>query len=127
MVKTVYLLEDNDAIRKVIEYLLEEEGYAYKSFSTVTGFYEGAKNELPDVYLLDVMLPDGNGLEVCDEIKKDQRTKHVPVLIMSANTDIYKMHEGCAAEDYIGKPFDIDKLAAKIDYLSGKLSKGTLS
>lgn len=61
----------------------------------------------PDLFLLDLMLPDGNGLEVGMELKKSEETKDIPVIIMSAHADLQKM-EG--ADEFISKPFNVDEL-----------------
>lgn len=67
-----------------------------------------------NLFLLDVMLPDGNGIEVCKELKSSITTREVPVVMMSAHADLKNLGEECPAEDFITKPFDINKLLQKI-------------
>lgn len=68
----------------------------------------------PVLFLLDVILPDGDGLEICQHLKTDSLTAHGPVLIMSANFQVEKMKEWTYADDCIAKPFDIDDLQNRI-------------
>lgn len=70
----------------------------------------------PDMCVLDVLLTDGNGIEVCESLKSNQKTNHVPVLMMSANAKLYNVKKNCNAEDFISKPFDIDDFVKRIDH-----------
>lgn len=114
--KCVYILEDNDDIREMIAYLLTEENYEVHGYPTVKSF----KNELsfthPDMIILDVMLTDGNGLEVCDELKANNRTNDIPILMMSAHAFLKDVKSKCGAEDFISKPFDINDFVSRIDH-----------
>lgn len=105
--KRVCILEDDDDIREVIVFLLESENYQVSAFGTVNDFAEKAYSVGADVFILDVMLPDGNGLEVCRSIKENATTQHVPVLMMSANYSPHDVMLDCRAQDFIRKPFDI--------------------
>jgi len=114
MAKKICVLEDNDDIRELIEMVFEAEAFDVVSFSTVTEFTAKVPSVQPDVFLLDVMLPDGNGLEVCRKLREDEATTHIPIVIMTANSRMDKMMENCDADDFIAKPFDIDDLAKRI-------------
>ncbi|AOM79368.1 response regulator [Pedobacter steynii] len=109
----IYVVEDNYDIGFVLELFLNEEGFEVKLLPTAKEFKKAVKQELPDLFLLDVMLPDGNGIDLCHQIKKDPRSKRLPILIMSAqeNADAAK---NCEAEDFIAKPFDLFGLLHKI-------------
>jgi DNA-binding response OmpR family regulator len=113
--KNIYVLEDDNDIREIIEILLTEEGYSVSGFATATSFKNEMKSSEPDIIVLDVMLPDGNGLDICNDLKSNIRTKNIPVIIMSANTNISLMKEKCKAEGFISKPFDIDDFVNRID------------
>ncbi len=117
--KNVHVLEDNDDIREIIEFLLIDGGYNFKGYANATSFYNSLNEHLPDVFILDIMLPDGNGLTICKELKNRIDTKCIPVLMMSANTDVADIKEKCMAEDFISKPFDIDDFIGRVDYLLG--------
>ena len=112
--KRICILEDNKDIREIIELVLHEENYQVFAFGNVRDFWNGALRLQPDAYLLDVMLPDGNGIEVCCELKKDKLTQNTPVLMMSANFSGEEKNVQCGAADYINKPFDIFDLAKRI-------------
>ena len=107
MVKRIYLLENDEGITEVLQLLFSGAGYEVSAFSSVNAFVDGVDAHAADLFLLDVMLPDGNGIEVCNYLKSLEKTRHVPVIMMSAHADRYDIRRGCAAENFIKKPFDI--------------------
>jgi DNA-binding response OmpR family regulator len=113
MGKLICILEDDEGIRDILEFLLLEEGYLVESYSTVQAFL-AKKNSTPELFILDVMLPDGNGLELCNILKSAPITKHIPVIMMSAHADLEQMTSACKAEEFVVKPFDIYVLLRKI-------------
>ncbi|MDQ7948095.1 MAG: response regulator [Pedobacter sp.] len=113
--KCIYILEDNDDIRELISYLLTEENYEVHGYPTIQSFKKKMSIAPPDLVVLDVMLGDGNGLDVCDELKSDQRTQCIPVLMMSAHAGLADVKPKCRAEDFISKPFDINDFVRRID------------
>ncbi|RZK16888.1 MAG: response regulator [Pedobacter sp.] len=116
MGKSVCVLEDDEGIRDVIILLLKEENYDVTGFSSVEDFNLNAKNLMPDLFLLDVMLPDGSGLDVCSVLKTAENTKNIPVLMMSAHAKISEINKSCKAQGFISKPFDIYDLLKRVDY-----------
>ena len=109
--KEIFVVEDDEGIRELVEFLLLSEGFLVTTFPTARSFEERFSEHLPDLFLLDIMLPDGNGLDLCSGLKKDESTREIPVVLMSAHADISRM-EG--ADDFIAKPFDVDELLARI-------------
>jgi len=109
----IFVVEDNTDIGFILHYYLSEEGFEVKLFPTAAAFIDTFKVETPDIVLMDVMLPDGNGLELCERIKHDPRTADLPVLIMSAHASIANNMD-CPAEEFIPKPFDLEFLLTKI-------------
>jgi DNA-binding response OmpR family regulator len=109
----IYVVEDDYDIGFVLELFLNDEGFEVKLLPTAKAFNNALKNELPDLFLLDVALPDGNGIELCHQLKKNPRSTRLPILIMSAqpNEDAAKY---CEAEAFIAKPFDLSILLRKI-------------
>ena len=116
MKKCIYVVEDNAGIRDVIEFLLVEEDYDVKSCPNVHVFWQLMKKQTPDMIVLDVMLPDGNGIDLCDKLKTSAKTFNIPVMLMSANNYLNKVKDKCTAEDYINKPFDLNDFIQRIDH-----------
>ena len=110
MSKSIYLVEDDEDIRFIVEYILMESGYGVKSFATATEFNTALKSAYPDLILLDVMLPDGNGINICRSLKANPSTFGIPIMIMSAHAAEKSVLEEACADDFISKPFDLDDL-----------------
>jgi len=113
--KQIHVVEDDQDIRQIIEFLLEDEGYQVKLFPNVTSFHAAMAKSIPDLFLLDVMLPDGNGIELCEEIRTTQMIKNIPIIVMSANAQAGNVFRQCSADDFISKPFDINDILSKIN------------
>lgn len=118
MNKSICVLEDSEEILEIITIVLEEEGYDIYGYGTISAFISSYENINPILCMLDVMLPDGNGLEVCHHIKSNLKTSRIPVVMMTANSQIEKMRETCQADDFVSKPFDIDDLSQRINKLA---------
>lgn len=116
MGKKICLLEDDQGIKEIIELILREEEYEVYGFSNVKDFMAFEDKSSQNLYLLDVKLPDGNGMEVCDMLKGNQDTKHIPVMMMSAHAALNEMKNQCGAEDFIAKPFDIFDLLNRVGH-----------
>lgn len=120
MIRRIHVLEDDSDIRDVIEYLLKDEGYELQLSSSFSELKSKLRDSLPDLFLVDVMLPDGNGIEICADLKNDMFTKHIPVIVMSANPRSKQLSSQACADDYISKPFDVDDVVKRIDQLLDK-------
>lgn len=114
MNKSIYILEDNLEILEVISLVLSQENFEITGYRSASDFVEGLKRAVPDLCLLDVMLPDGHGLNICDHLKLDQKTKKTPVIMMTAHEEIGKMKLRSRADDFIAKPFDVADLLERI-------------
>jgi DNA-binding response OmpR family regulator len=114
--KCIYILEDNDDIRELISFLLIEEDYDVHGYPTVKSFQKEMIQGRPDMIILDVMLTDGNGIDVCDKLKSNEQTQDIPVLMMSAHTYLKDIKKNCSAEDFISKPFDISDFVNRVDH-----------
>ncbi len=112
----VLIVEDEDDIRFLVKACLESKGYpvleAYDGLSAL----DMAKSELPDVMLLDIMLPVYNGVEVCQRVKSDPATSGIKVIMMSALThkELVDQAKSAGAIGYIEKPFDPASLEDRI-------------
>ncbi|WP_231426878.1 MULTISPECIES: response regulator transcription factor [Pedobacter] len=120
MGKKICLLEDDQGIKEIIELILTEEDYEVFGFSNVKDFMAFDDKASQDLYLLDVKLPDGNGIEVCEMLKSNESTKGIPVMMMSAHAALSEMKKQCGAEDFIAKPFDIFDLLKRVGNFVGQ-------
>ncbi|PWN58370.1 response regulator transcription factor [Chryseobacterium viscerum] len=117
--KTVCILEDNENIKEVLEILLESENYQVESCTNVSDFYSKTKALRTDLFILDVMLPDGSGIDVCNFLRKTTEFSKTPIIMMSANTDAIKTNKSCRPNAFISKPFDLDMVLEKVAALMG--------
>lgn len=123
MEKTVYLLEDDDDICDLVQCTLQMGGIECRTFGTVKAFEDAVADTLPSIAVLDIMLPDGNGLEVLTRLKK--RHPEVYCIMLSAlgkeSDKVTGLNLG--ADDYIAKPFGILEFSAKIAAVFRRLKK----
>lgn len=113
MKRRIFLVEDDQSIRDIVTIILEDIDFEVKSFKDATSFKAEMQKSQPDIYLLDINLPDGNGIELAKMIKNTLYLNHLPVILMSAR----KLEEiDCidCYDDFIPKPFDIFDLQEKI-------------
>ncbi|WP_316739169.1 response regulator transcription factor [Pedobacter aquatilis] len=115
----IFVLEDDQDIREVVKLMLESENYVVESFANVHDFMNRDAKDIPDLFILDVMLPDGSGIDVCAKLKSESMLTKSPVIIMSAHASVDEVARGCSAEGFIAKPFDmenfLDKVRTQID------------
>ena len=112
----IYLLEDDDSIRKLVEYALDSQNMSCMGFANPSDFWTEIKNEKPDLILLDIILPEEDGISVLKKLKAEGKTRHIPVIMLTAKTTEYDTVLGLetGADDYIPKPFGIMELVARI-------------
>jgi two-component system phosphate regulon response regulator PhoB len=115
MIKRIHVLEDDEDIRYIIGVLLKDEGYELQLSSTFAELKSKLKDSVPDLFILDVMLPDGDGASICKDLKSDVFTQHIPIIVMSANDQNRQISLDAGANDYISKPFDIDYIVKRIN------------
>ncbi len=111
---TILVADDDSAILDATSMILEDEGYNVQTSSDGNTII-GSKRTLPDLLLLDIWMSGKDGREICRQIKQNTSTKHIPVIMVSANRDTEKIAKEVGAEDFITKPFDIDELLVKVD------------
>lgn len=116
--KCIYVLEDNANIADIIEFLLTEEDYAVEVCKNANSFWQKMEEHTPDMIVLDVLLPDANGVDICLSLKRNIRTHRIPVLMMSGNNHLNKVKAKCDADSYINKPFDLNDFVQRVDYYS---------
>ncbi len=114
--KKVLIIEDEKDLAELLAFNLEKEGYAATCVHDGKLGLERANAELPDLILLDLMLPGLLGTEVCKALRKDQRTAHVPIIMITAKGDEIDRVVGfeVGADDYIVKPFSMREVALRV-------------
>ena len=112
----IYILEDDDSIRKLVVYALESQGYAAEGFGAPDDFWKAMKQLQPELVLLDIMLPQEDGLSVLSKLRDNEQTFRLPVIMLTAKNTEYDRAYGldCGADDYISKPFGMMELVARV-------------
>src|SRR3954469_15970913 len=111
----ILIIEDNADTRRFLEAMLGKEFDILTAENGVIGI-DYARNKAPDLILLDIMLPILSGYDACSLLKKDEKTKHIPIIFLSAKNSVPDITQGLiqGADDYIPKPFDYKELVARI-------------
>lgn len=114
--KNLFVVEDEDDILELLRYHLTREGYAVASASNGEEALAAIPKVLPDLVLLDLMLPGLHGLDVCRELKKDARTAAIPIIMVTAKGEESDVVAGLemGADDYLPKPFSMKILLARV-------------
>lgn len=112
----IYLVEDDDSIRELVIYTLRSTGMEAKGFGLPSAFWRAMAEETPELVLLDIMLPEEDGLEILKKLRSRQATKTLPVIMLTAKGTEYDQVVGLdnCADDYIPKPFGMMALVARI-------------
>ena len=112
----IYILEDDDSIRKLVTYALESQGYEAAGFALPSAFYKAMKGKQPSLLLLDIMLPEEDGISILRKLRADPATEHLPVIMLTAKSTEYDHVEGldAGADDYVAKPFGMMELLARV-------------
>ena len=112
----IYILEDDAGIRKLVLYTLNSQGMKAEGFERPSEFWRAMEDKRPDLLLLDIMLPEEDGIEVLRKLRADSRTAKLPVLMLTAKGSEYDKVQGLdeGADDYITKPFGMMELLARI-------------
>ena len=112
----IYFVEDDANIRKLVCYALEKEGYAIKGCSLPSEFWQELKNDNPQLVLLDIMLPEEDGLSILGKLQADESTKNIPVIMITAKGSEFDKVTGLdmGADDYISKPFGMTELTSRV-------------
>ncbi len=112
--KKILVADDDTAILDVLTLMLEDAGYEVTS--TVDGqTVRKVLSELPDLILLDIWMSGTDGRDICKQLKSIKKTKHIPIIMISANKDTRKIAKEAGADDFIAKPFGMKELLAKVE------------
>lgn len=114
--RLVAVVEDERDIRELVAIHLERAGYRVQAFEQGEQFLASVGRSVPELVILDLMLPDIDGLDICKQLKSAARTAHVPVMMLTARTDEFDRVLGLelGADDYITKPFSPKELVARV-------------
>ena len=112
----IYLLEDDDSIRKLVLYGLDSQGFQAKGFALPSEFWRAMDAEMPELVLLDIMLPEEDGLSILRKLRARPATKRLPIIMLTAKNSEYDRVIGLdhGADDFVSKPFSMLELIARI-------------
>lgn len=115
----VYIVEDDDGIREIEEYALINAGHKVFGFDCATAFFKKIEETVPDLCLVDIMLPDEDGNEIVRKLRRRHDTKELPIIIVTAKTSDVDLVKGIenGADDYIKKPFSVLELISRVKAL----------
>ena len=123
----IYLLEDDDSIRKLVIYALQSQGYEAAGFERPSEFWHAVNRKLPELVLLDVMLPEEDGLSVLKKLRGASATNGIPVIMLTAKNTEFDRVTGldCGADDFVSKPFGMMELLARVRAVLRRTEKKT--
>ena len=112
----IYVVEDDQNIREIERFALQNSGYHVEEFGNAKEFYKRIADKLPQLILLDIMLPDEDGLAIIKKLRSMSETKRVPVIMVTAKTTELDKVKGLdlGADDYITKPFGVMELISRV-------------
>ena len=112
----IYIVEDDASIREIETIALKNSNYMVQAFERASVFYEKMEELLPDLILLDIMLPDEDGYRIVRRLRSNPKAKNIPVMMITAKTTEMDMVKGLddGADDYIRKPFSVMELLSRV-------------
>lgn len=115
----IYIVEDDKNIREIEMFALKNSGYAVEEFENAKSFFSRSAEKLPDLVLLDIMLPDMDGLEIVKKLRSRPDTVRVPIILVTAKTTELDKVKGLdiGADDYLTKPFGVMELISRVKAL----------
>ena len=112
----IYLVEDDNSIRELVIYTLANSGFEAQGFDLPSQFWKAVDKKVPDLILLDIMLPEEDGLSILQKLRASAATKRIPVIMLTAKNTEYDRVVGLdsGADDFISKPFGMMELVARV-------------
>ena len=112
----IFCVDDDSTIREIEVYTLQQTGFAAKGFADGTELYEALKTEIPELIILDIMLPEKDGMQMLKELRTDSKTKNIPIIMATAKgAEIDKITGlDLGADDYLVKPFGIMEMVSRV-------------
>jgi two-component system phosphate regulon response regulator PhoB len=120
---TVLLAEDDTDIRDLVTFKLRQQGYEVRAFEDGLSALASARDEMPDLALLDITMPGMSGLDVCRELRADPATADVPIILLTARAQESDIETGFSvgADDYVVKPFSPRELVSRVQAVLARL------
>lgn len=121
----IYIVEDDKSIREIETFALGNVGYEVKDFASAGEFYKALDVRKPDLILLDIMLPDEDGLAIVKKLRKWEETRQLPIIMVTAKTTEIDKVKGLdmGADDYMTKPFGVMELISRVKALLRRSAK----
>lgn len=121
----IYFVEDDDSIRELVLYTLHTTGFEAEGFRNAADFWQALEKELPQLVLLDIMLPDEDGLHILKRLRAGAETADLPVMMLTAKSSEYDRVVGLdsGADDYMPKPFGMMELVSRVRALLRRAAK----
>ena len=115
----IYLVEDDNSIRELVAYTLHSAGFQAEGFEKPSAFWHACETKLPDLILLDLMLPEEDGISILKKLRQAPYTKKLPIILLTAKSSEYDKIMGLdsGADDYVAKPFSMMELLARVKAL----------
>lgn len=115
--KKVFVVDDEKSILEALEFILLEEGYDVRTASRGSVLLR-LNGDLPDLIVLDVLLSGEDGREIARELKKNNKTKNIPIIMISAHPNVERTIIECGADEFLPKPFDIESFLKIVEKYS---------
>ena len=121
----IYLVEDDNSIRELVAYTLQSAGFRAEGFEKPSAFWHACESQLPDLVLLDLMLPEEDGISILKKLRSEPKTKKMPITLLTAKSSEYDKVMGLenGADDYVAKPFSMMELLARVKALLRRVEK----
>lgn len=115
MLKKILVIDDDPAILELMQLIFEDAGYCVETADAASGVISLLEDNLPHIIVLDLRLSGRNGSDMVRQIKEQERTRHIPLLVCSASPAAKQQALAAGADDFLAKPFEIEELLAKVD------------
>lgn len=115
--KDVLIADDNPAIVEALSLMLEDAGYTIRTLhagASYESMLEMIQQDVPCVLLLDIWMSGKDGRDICTYLKSQEMTHYLPIILISANSDLQRIAQESGADDYLAKPFGMKELIAKV-------------
>ena len=128
--RDVLIADDNPAITEALSLMLEDAGYTIRKLHAGVSFetmLDMIQKDVPGVLLLDIWMSGTDGRDICKHLKNQETTRNIPIILISANSDLQRIAQEVGADDYLAKPFGMKEVIAKVGkyFVWREAEKGT--